>query len=127
MVPATFVSKKTWSCAGFQQDVADPAAELILNNKERTALRWTDDTTRQNFRFAVLKAEGIYKFTSAHPLFFTFYQDGRSPDQVLAAHGQAGLELTFIALGVVFFINIIVMLFVAKRMITTKAPTLADF
>ncbi|CAD7943857.1 unnamed protein product [Amoebophrya sp. A25] len=116
-----------FNCDGFKTTFATESEEIAMSERERTGLRWIDDTTRQNFRLAVLEAEGIHKIKAAHPLFFSFYQDGRSPDGVLSAYAQAGLEVTLGLYFLVFCMNILIMMYLAKRLITTKAPTLDDF
>lgn len=104
----------------------EPGGSAASAARDRTGLRWVDDSVAF-FRLAVLEAEGIHEIKSPHPLFFRFYQDGRDPEQIVATYAQEGLRNTFVLLGAVFLANVSIMVYGAKRLITTKTPTLDDF
>ncbi|CAD7932341.1 unnamed protein product [Amoebophrya sp. A120] len=117
-----------WTCEGYdptldEGNTNNPLAE----RKDRTAVRWIEESTVPFYRLAVLEAEGIHNVKSAHPLFLRFFQNGRDPEILVATYAQTGIKVTFALLFFVFVLNIFVMLGVAKRFITTKVPSLEDF
>mmetsp|Transcript_8554 Transcript_8554/g.16167 ORF Transcript_8554/g.16167 Transcript_8554/m.16167 type:complete len:323 (+) Transcript_8554:76-1044(+) len=83
----------------------------VGNPLAKSGVRELADGRRQMFRLAVLQAEGMYRLTSTHPLFFYWVQD---PIKQVNAWKMAGWRRYIIAMFISFFVSLLILLMALK-------------
>lgn len=79
------------------EDVADFRCGEYSNPTAKAGLRLMHDEQRANFRMAVLKAQGVHKVTSTHPVFFHWLHDPVKEIDHIKRKGFRGFALAMIA------------------------------